>query len=184
MIPSNGGVCSCQCVHILLFGNVRYMLYFKRNSGCCFSVTAPNALEDRTTTWRLPRCPAASAGSRLTAHLVRARGVEGPYGCCAASAAARVRPEQPADPDIPRGNVHQQHVSDAIQEGQLRSRRRHLSSGNKVRHFPLSLPPPIASFSSLLSQIRSTVRGPILEQFEILNDAVFIFDDDIVGNCM
>lgn len=144
-------------VHILLFGCARSALHFKLISGSCFSVSAPNALADRATTWRLPRRPAASAGPRLAAHLVRACRVEGPYGCRAASAPARVRPEQPADPDIPRGHVHQQHVSDAIQEGQLRSRRRHLSSGNKVRRYlPL---PRAANRFILLSPLSDTIHG-------------------------
>jgi hypothetical protein len=46
---------------------------------------------------------------------------------------ARVESEEPSDFDIPRRNLHQQHVGDAVQEGQFRSGECDLSGGHQVR---------------------------------------------------
>lgn len=59
--------------------------------------------------------------------------------------------------------MHKQHIGDAVQEGQLRGWQRHLSGGD---------------------QIRSEVRGRFLEQQPFLHDAVSLYDDDELGDCL
>lgn len=82
---------------------------------------------DWTKSWWIFGRPAACAGSCFAAHLVRAGRVQGSLSCRAAPQNARVRSEESADPDLPRGHLHQQHIGHAVQEGQLRGWRRHLS---------------------------------------------------------
>lgn len=89
---------------------------------------------------------------------------------------------KPTDPHLPRRHVHQQHIRHAIQEGELWSRRRHLSSCHKVSNLPMQ--DSIKLCSDEYFQIRCTIRRCILEQFALLDDAVSVHDDDVVGDCV
>ncbi|XP_043215725.1 glycerol-3-phosphate acyltransferase 4-like isoform X3 [Amphibalanus amphitrite] len=115
---------------------------------------------DRPAAQRLPGSAAAGFDPRLVTHLVRAWRDQGPLGSDAPPQGARGRPEQAAHPHLPRGHVHQQHVGDAVQEGQLRGRRHHLPGGH---------------------QVRSPVRRRVLEQQPVQHAALPVHDDDVVG---
>lgn len=101
---------------------------------------------DRSTTWRLSWRIATCPRTSIAAHLVRTGRVQRSNGGRTTFASTRIRSKQSTHSYIPRRHVHQQHVRDAIQEGQLWSWRRHLSSGHQVSIASLSTKNKMSAF--------------------------------------
>ena len=72
-------------------------------------------------------------------------------------------PGEAPHPHLPRGHLHQQHQHHAVQEGVLRGRRSNLSRGH---------------------QVRSQVRGSLLEQLQVQHVDLHLHDDDFLGDSL